>query len=360
MEAQVLGHRSEFGPPWRGGPRVRQVPPAACRLRPSRTAGPTRARPAPGTGASLRARPRRGGWRIVIDSHVHLWDRSALRYPWLDARTADDRLPAAATPAALLAALPQPLDGIVHIEANPADGFDEIRWLTGATAALPCPVALVAHVPMMAPDVREQLEAQAAQPGVVGIRDIAVWHPDPARRRISDPNRLDSAAFRAAMGAVAGLGLAFELMISFFQAEAAARLARLVPDLRLVLNHCGGPPDDSVEGRALWRDGLERLAEQPNVAIKLCDPAAFKAGASRSWMLDVLAICLDIFGPARALYGSNWPVAATPPRQWAAAVAEALAGLSPASQERVWSGTAQAIYFDGPHPPLPARGGVPA
>lgn len=292
----------------------------------------------------------------MIDAHVHLWDRRAVGYPWLDALPAGHRLRRAATPARLLAALPKPVEGIVHVEAGPADDLAETRWLTQAAAALPFPLALIAHVPMTARDAPERLAAQAAMPGVVGIRDVAVWHPDPAMRRINDPDRLESGAFRQAIAAAARLGFCFDLMISPFQAESAARLARDFPDLRLVLNHCGGPMDHGPEGRALWLDAIERMAEHPNVAVKLSDPMAFRPDAQRGWLLDVLALCLEVFGPSRTAYGSDWPVAEMRPAAWAGIVAEAVAVLHPAAQARVWSGTARAIYFEGPRPPLPPGG----
>lgn len=294
------------------------------------------------------------GGGAVIDAHVHLWDRSALSYPWLDALAPRHRLRRAATPARLLQALPRPLDGIVHVEANPADGLAESRWLARVTAALPCPVALIAHVPMTGRDALERLAAQAALPGVVGIRDVATWHPDPAKRRINDPDRLDSGGFRRAVAVAGGLGFCVDLMISSFQAEAAERLARDFPNVPMVLNHCGGPMDHGPEGRALWLDALDRLAQRPNVAIKLSDPMAFRPDAPRGWLLDVLALCLDAFGPARSAYGSDWPVAAMPPADWAGVVAEAIGFLDAPAQAQVWTGTARAIYFDGPRRPLPA------
>lgn len=293
----------------------------------------------------------------MIDAQIHLWDRRAVDYPWLDALPAGHRLRRAATPARLLAALPQPLDGVVHVEAAAADGLAETHWLTRAAGVLPCPVALVAHVPMAARNAPERLAAQAMLPGVVGIHETATWHPDAARRRINDPDRLESPTFRRAAAAAAHLGFCFDLMISPFQAEAVARLAQDFPDLRLVLDQCGGPMNHGREGRALWLDGMQRMAELPNVAVKLTDPTALHPDAPRGWVLDVLTLCLDVFGPARAIYGSDWPMAGIGPSRWADLVAKALDHLPPAAQARVWWGTARSIYFKGPRPPLiPADG----
>ena len=55
---------------------------------------------------------------------------------------------------------------------------------------------------------------------------------------------------------------------------------------------------------------------------------------------------LSAFGPNRVMFGSDWPVClvAIGYPEWAAIVANAISGLSPSEQERIWSGTAQKAY----------------
>lgn len=281
-----------------------------------------------------------------IDAHFHLWDRGAGAYPWLDGQTAEPlaRDWLSADYAALAA--PAGITGAVHVEANPADPLAEAEWLARVLPALGMPAAIVAHAPMCDAGAPDLLGRLAAVPGVVGIRDILTWHPDPARTRLPDNDRMGAPAFRAAMARLAGLGLSFDLMISPFQAAEAEALVRAFPDTAFVLNHCLAPMDHDSAGRVRWHAALERLAQYPNTAIKLSDPMAFHDGWTEGWVADILGSCLEVFGPDRAMFGTDWPVAglACGFADWVAMFDRATAGLAAPDRAALLGGTAARIY----------------
>jgi predicted TIM-barrel fold metal-dependent hydrolase len=282
----------------------------------------------------------------LVDAHFHLWDRRALAYPWLAGQSAPPlaRDWLAGDYAAL--ARPAGVTAAVHLEANPADPLAEVAWLGRELPALGLPVRIVAHAPMAGPDTPALLARLAAMPGVTGIRDILTWHPDPGRSRLPDNDRMASAPFRAAMARLADLGLSFDLMISPWQAAEAEALVRAFPAVAFVLNHCLGPMDHDAAGRARWQAALARLAGLPNTAIKLSDPMAFRADWSADWVAEILGACLEAFGPDRAMFGSDWPVAgrACGFADWLALFDRATAGLGPAAQAAVRQGTAARLY----------------
>jgi len=92
------------------------------------------------------------------------------------------------------------------------------------------------------------------------------------------------------------------------QVGAVARLARELPDLRIVLDHFGWPTDLSDPGRRTHLDRLAELAASPNVATRL-DAVGTVFGAwttdqVRPWLLAVVAL----FGPDRCMLGSDLPI----------------------------------------------------
>ena len=103
-------------------------------------------------------------------------------------------------------------------------------------------------------------------------------------------------------------GFSFDLQTPWWHLDAAAELARDFPDTQIIIVHTGMPVDRSEEGLAAWRAALEVAAAQPNVAIKI-------SGLGRPglpWTLTangpVIRDAINIFGPERAMFASNYPV----------------------------------------------------
>ena len=94
------------------------------------------------------------------------------------------------------------------------------------------------------------------------------------------------------------------------QVAAVLRLARTVPDLRLVVDHLARPPLDTG-GWDPWARQVAELASCPGVALKV-SVGVDTLTAWSAWQPEVLrpyvAHVLDRFGPARLLLASNWPV----------------------------------------------------
>ncbi len=292
----------------------------------------------------------------IIDAHHHFWDLRLGRHPWL--------MPSAGSRGGLgdLGPLQRnylPADYIrdaadhaivatVHIEAGwqPADGVGETHWLDRLDRSAGIASRYVAHVDLVRPDAPVLLEAQAAAPRVVGIRDILSWHSDPARRFAARGDLMQNPTWRANLGRLGDAGLSFDLMVFAHQLPEAARLAADFPELIFVLNHCGSPIDRSPAGMTAWRGGLAALARNPNVRIKISDLVAY----DHEWTLDSLAAvvrtCIDCFGPDRAIFASDFPVAglhATFDEVYGAFKA-ITADLSPSEQHALFFGTAQRTY----------------
>src|SRR5690242_4532620 len=68
------------------------------------------------------------------------------------------------------------------------------------------------------------------------------------------------------------------------------------------------PADRTPEGMAFWRQGLARFAVCPNVLVKLSGLGTFTRRCRREEWQPVIETTIDLFGPGRCMFGSNFPV----------------------------------------------------
>ena len=102
--------------------------------------------------------------------------------------------------------------------------------------------------------------------------------------------------FRRNLRRLADYGWSFDLQVFAPQMADAARLAADNPDITFVLQHCrhaGGPLAD---GRAAWREGMRRLADQPNVVNKLSGLGTFIHRNDAAHVADIVGETAALFG----------------------------------------------------------------
>jgi L-fuconolactonase len=123
-------------------------------------------------------------------------------------------------------------------------------------------------------------------------------------------------------------------------------LAERFPELAIVIDHLGKPPLDG--DLADWGRALAAAAAHPNVYAKLSglNTATAKVDWVAADLRPSVELALDLLGPARLLYGSDWPVLLLNgdyERVWSA-TRELVAELAPAEQEALLHGTARKLY----------------
>jgi L-fuconolactonase len=275
-----------------------------------------------------------------VDAHVHFWDGARLPYPWLA------EVPAIAgphTPAELaVAAAPRPPAAIVFVESAvaPAHALDEVRWIEALAARGAAVGAVVAQV---AVDRGAETEAAlAALDGQARVRGVRHNLQDER-----DPHHATGAAFVAGVRQVGARGWTFDLCVRHGQLPMCAALARACPETTFVLDHAGKP--DIRRGLLdPWRADLAALAALPNVVCKLsglvteAEPATWTPAALGPYVEHLLSC----FGPARLLFGSDWPVVdlAADYRRWLEAALELLRPLTAGERAAVMSENARRIY----------------
>jgi predicted TIM-barrel fold metal-dependent hydrolase len=102
--------------------------------------------------------------------------------------------------------------------------------------------------------------------------------------------------------------LSFDMQLYPWQTEAAVKLIAGHADTQIILNHTLMPVDRSKDGLALWRHSLQNYADLPNVVIKISGLGMAEGGWNEDMSRRLASETLEIFGPKRCLFASNFPV----------------------------------------------------
>lgn len=251
-----------------------------------------------------------------VDAHVHFWDLSHLRYPWLQPPFADDG-PNGSVEAIARTYLPGDyraeatawnVVGAVHVDAGADAGhaLDETQWLEGVARETGLPDAIVAFADLSDPDVSALLARHAGHGRVRGIRHIVNWHPDRQRSYTgADLTRTDRWA--AGFARLAEHGLSFDLQCYPAQMIAVARIAQRHPDVPVMVNHMGMPVLTDPDGIADWRRGMAALARLPQVSVKLSGFGFIRRDWDAALVRHFVAETIDLFGPDRLMAASDFP-----------------------------------------------------
>ena len=119
---------------------------------------------------------------------------------------------------------------------------------------------------------------------------------------------MNDTAWRKGLDEVRRRGLMFELQVFASQMPDAVKLVRDYPDVTFVLLHAGMLEDRSDAGWARWRAGMQQLAACPNVVVKLSGLGTFDRACSAERWRPVIEATIDLFGPDRCMFGSNFPI----------------------------------------------------
>jgi L-fuconolactonase len=275
----------------------------------------------------------------IVDAHHHFWDPAEADYPWLTAELAAIRRrfgPEDLEP--LLAATGVQRTILVQTRSSLA----ETEAFLATAAQTPFIAGVVGWVDLLDPGVADALAHLRGGIGgqkLVGIRHQVHDEPDPDWLRRSDARR--------GIGAVGAAGLAYDLLVRSRELPAALDTARALPDVRFVIDHLAKPPirDGQLQP---WAELIRPFGDLANVWCKIsglvteADWATWRPADLEPFVEHAL----EVFGPDRLLFGSDWPVclmAATYGEVLDAARAT-LAGLSGVERAAVFGGNAVAVY----------------
>ena len=192
------------------------------------------------------------GW---IDAHHHLWDLSAVHYPWLMAKGVKRFFgdPSPIQRNYLLDefrndAQAQGFTASVHIQVGAEDGLAEAQWVQAVADANPdWPMAQVVFCDLTSPNLGTQLDAFRALPTVRGVRQIVGRAP--GEDAVTGTNDLlDDPRFVEGLREAGRRGLSFDLQLIPELMDKTASILERAPDTKVALCHAGSPHDRSAKG----------------------------------------------------------------------------------------------------------------
>ena len=188
---------------------------------------------------------------------------------------------------------------------------------------------IVSFADLRLPNVDAVLEVQIAAAGgrFRGIRQIAAHDPAilGASSYVPPPGLMDDPNFRRGLKRLPAHNLTFEAWIYHPQIRTLTEVARECPEMKIVLNHFGGPlgvgPYKRNEVFPRWQASIKALAARPNVFVKLgglgqgytglgfneqAEPPSSEMVAAR--FRPYIETCIEAFGAPRSMFESNFPV----------------------------------------------------
>lgn len=275
-----------------------------------------------------------------IDAHQHYWQLGRSDYAWMQvphAAIKRDFIPPDLAPLLQAAGI----DGTVLVQADAT--MRETDFILEIAAATPNVLGVVGWIDFTARDAAAQVEYRAGQGKLRGLRPMLEF--------IADPEWILQSAFRPVLRAMVQHGLSFDALVHPRHLPALEALVRRHPDLPVVIDHGAKPKLQAWRGNALalgaWRDDMRKLAQHPQVCCKL---SGLLTEAGAGWqdgdLLPAMQILLDLFGPSRLIWGSDWPVMmlAGQYSDWIRISEQALTGLTQSEKQKIYGENAVSFY----------------
>lgn len=232
----------------------------------------------------------------MIDAHQHVWQigRNGCAWPseadapiFRDYGLADFRAEAASCGVTRTV--------LVQSQEIAAD----TDWLLDLAEGEELVAGVVGWADFAAPDAPARIAALAARPKLKGLRPMvqdkaADWY--------------DAPALEPAFAAMVEHELCLEALVRVPHLASLDRLAARFPKLAIVIDHAAKPRIDAEDGFAEWHGAIAPLSERPQVFCKLSGLLTECDGAPPEAVESYAEAILELFGPERTMWGSDWPV----------------------------------------------------
>ncbi|WP_131768725.1 amidohydrolase family protein [Candidatus Protofrankia californiensis] len=255
----------------------------------------------------------------IVDPHFHLIDFHNNPYPWLAVDATRPNIFGGRDselrhvflePDYRRAAGNLTIKKAVHIQANwdPSDPVGETKWLAERIARNGFPTAAVAFANLASPHVGDILAAHAAHGFVRGIRHIVNWDDEPTLRFSDRPDYLTNEDWLSGFALLECFGLSFDAQLYHHQMDQLMAVAAKYPSVQIIINHTGMPIHRDPQAIIAWSSSLARIAEAPNVAIKISGLGLANPDWSADSIRPLVLTAIEHFGIDRAMFASNFPV----------------------------------------------------
>ncbi len=234
------------------------------------------------------------------------------------------------------------VDKVTLVQASTVHGYDN-TYTAECVAKLPDYFVGVCCIDPQVPDAADTLSHWVKDKGLRGVRLFTTgstlgesdWfdkpHLDPFWRMARDLGIPVNAQVRGG-----GLGM-------------VRNVASRFPEIPLILDHMAGPKlEDGPPYEAA--KSLFDMAEIPTIYLKFSTSGINESGKGKSTSQEFFQKLVDVFGPNRIMWGSNFPgtkgSAEEPYKDLADLLLNTLSFLSPEERDTITGGTAASLYPD--------------
>lgn len=272
---------------------------------------------------------------IRIDAHHHIWRLSRGDYDWLTPELAPLYRDFSTSDLAPLLER-HAITGTVLVQA--AETLEETQFLLRTALETPWIAGVVGWCDLATSDAAEFVKVLSVNQRLKGLR--------PMLQDMEDDDFIVSAAVAPGLAAMVENDLRLDALIRPRHLTKLLTLRERFPDLAIVIDH-GAKPDIAGGDLAGWARDLRAVAAD---GVTCCKLSGLVTEAGDSWetaqLSPVAETILDAFGPARVMWGSDWPVVtlAASYDDWVAASEHLLSSLDDADRARIWGATAVEFY----------------
>jgi L-fuconolactonase len=272
-----------------------------------------------------------------IDAHHHFWKISRGDYGWLTEKDFPvlyrDYLPTDLAP--LLGQCG--VDRTILVQG--AETVAETHFLLTIAEATPFVGGVVGWVDLAARDAPDQIASLVQAKKLKSLRPMLQSLPE------------DDWILRPELGdglkAIARNGLRFDVLIFPRHLPHVVKFFAAHPDLPMVIDH-GAKPYIARGEIEPWKSQMRSIARDfPHLCCKL---SGLATEAAPGWTIENLrpyvAALIDIWGPSRLMWGSDWPVlnVAGDYAGWFNIAQALTSGLSESDRKAIFGGTAARFY----------------
>ena len=270
-----------------------------------------------------------------IDSHQHFWNYDSERFEWITADMAQLRrsfLPEDLYP--ILQA--SQIDGCIAVQAE--EQVRETEFLLELSEDHPWILGVVGWAELAQDNLDEVLDQWSSCSKLLGFREVL---------QSKEPEYMLRKEFIRGIHKLGQRGYTYDLLTYPQQLPAALQLVDACPNQFFVIDHLSKPDIKAGDWKA-WKKSLQPFSERELVYSKvsgLVTEADWKKWSPAD-LFPYLEITLELFGPKRLLFGSDWPVCLVAGQyKEVLGVIESFADqLSVHEKEALFGGTAQEFY----------------
>ncbi len=232
-----------------------------------------------------------------IDAHQHFWKYDPKEYDWINEEMsvlAKDYLPEDLEP--LLRSLK--LEGSVAVQALESDKNTE--FLLDLAAEHSSILGVVGWLDLNSSGISERLEGYSQEKKLKGFREVL---------QSKSADYFLNESFIAGLNSILQKGYTYDILIFEHQIPHIKELLQNTIEKPMVIDHLAKPRIKDQDWKS-WKGKITSLAERDYIYCKVSGMVT-EAGWKK-WnkddFLPYMEIALELFGPDRLMFGSDWPV----------------------------------------------------